>query len=404
MVEETSPAEVPADAPVLVIRRGWGWRKYLLAALLALLAMFAAGIIVLNSPIGHRFVVERIMRYAPASGLRVTIGRIDGSLYGASSLHDVTLSDPKGVFLRVPEVELDWRPFSWFTRGLDVRKLVLHRGILLRQWNLLPGRPDAPLLPNFDIRIDRLELDKLSVADGIIGERRRINLVAKVDIRKGRALIRTQASLGGGDRFAALLDAEPSRNKFDVALDYNAPKGGLLANLAGAKRDLRARVVGNGTWEDWKGSLLIDSPGVQLAALRLTNRSGLYGILGLIWPADMLTGTAARVAGKAVVVDAQGTLVNSVFNGRFLAIGAGAQVDARGGVDLGTNTFNALVVKAGLRNPDLIQGTRIEGAGLSLKLDGAFTALTVEHALVAERVTSGALRVERFAQTGVVPA
>lgn len=409
MVDETPPAEVSADARTPasrpVLRRGWGWRKYLLAAILALLGMFAVGVLVLNSPIGHRFVVERIMRYAPASGLRVTIGRIEGSLYGTSTLHDVTLSDPKGAFLRVPEVELDWRPFSWFTRGLDVRKLVLHRGVLLRQWNLRPGRPDAPILPNFDIRIDRLELDRLSVADGIIGERRRIDLVAKVDIRKGRALIRTQASLGAkdsrGDRFAALLDAEPARNKFDMALDYNAPKGGLLANLAGAKRDLRGRVVGHGTWKDWKGSLLIDSPGVQLAALRLTNRSGQYGILGLIWPQDMLTGTAARVAGKAVAVNAQGTLVNSVLNGRFLAIGAGAQVDARGGVDLGTNTFDALVVKAGLRNPELIEGTRIERAGLSLQLDGAFTALTVQHALVAERVTSGTLRVERFAQTGV---
>lgn len=400
---EPAPELAPeGQAPPSPRRRGWGWRKYLLAAVLGLLGIVALGVLVLNSPIGHRFVVEQIARYAPASGLRISIGRIDGSLYGKAMLKDVVLSDPKGRFLQVPEAELDWRPFNWFTSGLDVRRLVLRRGVLLRQWELRPGDPDAPILPNFDIRIDHLELDRLTAAPGVLGEeRRRVDLIAKVDIRKGRALVNARAQLGGGDRFMALLDAEPDRDKFDMGLDYVAPKGGLLASLAGAERDLRARITGRGTWRDWKGSLLVDSAGTQLAALRLTNRSGQYGVLGLVWPRDLLTGPAARIAGQAVAIDAGGTLVNSVLDGRFLAIGGGAQVDARGKVDLGNNAFDGLVVKAGLRDPEPIEGTRIERAGLSLELDGAFDALSIRHALVAERVTSGTLRVERFVQSGV---
>ncbi|MGN6358288.1 MAG: translocation/assembly module TamB domain-containing protein [Novosphingobium sp.] len=398
---EDAPPEAETPPPAKPVRRGWSWRKYLLAAVLALFGVVTVGVLVLNSPIGHRFVVERIMRYAPASGLRISIGRIDGSLYGKAKLKDVVLSDPRGPFLRVPDVDLDWRPFNWFTRGLDVRKIVLHRGTLLRQWKLNPGRPDAPILPNFDIRIDHLEIDRLTVSEGIMGERRRIDLIAKADIRKGWAMIRTNARLGGGDRFAALLDAEPDRDKFDMQLDYVAPKGGLLATLAGAQRDLRARIVGKGTWSDWRGALLVDSPGAPLAALRLTNRSGRYGILGLVWPQDMLTGVAAKAAGPAVAIDAEGTLVNSVLEGRFLGIASGAQVDARGKVDLGNNVFDGLVVKAGLRDPRLIEGTRIERAGLSLELDGAFTDLIARHALVAERIVSGTLRADRVSQTGV---
>jgi translocation and assembly module TamB len=57
----------------------------------------ALGVLVVNSPIGHRFVVERIMRYAPASGMRISIGRIDGSLYGKARLKDVVISDPQGA-------------------------------------------------------------------------------------------------------------------------------------------------------------------------------------------------------------------------------------------------------------------------------------------------------------------
>jgi translocation and assembly module TamB len=401
MAEDALPESQEPVSPVKSPRRGWGWRKYLLAAVLALFGVVAIGVLVLNSPIGHRFVVERIMRYAPASGLRISIGRIDGSLYGKARLKDVVLSDSQGAFLRVPEVDLDWRPFNWFTRGLDVRTITLHRGTLLRRWKLQPGRPDAPLLPNFDIRIDHLELDRLTAAEGIIGERRRIDLIAKADIRKGRALIRTNAQLGGGDKFAALLDADPDRDKFDMQLDYVAPKGGLLATLAGADRDLRARIVGKGTWSHWRGALLVDGPGAPLTALRLTNRSGRYGILGLMWPQDLLIGPAARAAGQAVAIDAEGTLVNSVLDGRLLAIGRGAQVEAKGKIDLGNNAFDQLAVKAGLRDPELIEGTRFERAGLSLELDGAFTDLTARHALVAERVTSGTLRVERFSQAGV---
>jgi translocation and assembly module TamB len=400
MADEPTIPEPEVEAP-LPPRRGWGWRKYLLAVVLAVFGVIAVGVLVLNSPIGHRFVVERLARVAPASGLRVTIGRIDGSLYGKAVLKNVTLSDPKGPFLQVPEVELDWRPFSWFTKGLDVRRLVLHRGLLLRRWQLNPSRPDAPILPNFDIRIDHLELDRLWAAKGVLGERRRVDMIAKADIHKGRAMIRTQASLGGGDRFTALLDAEPDRDKFDMGLDYVAPKGGLLASLAGTDRDLRARIIGRGTWRDWRGALLVDSPTGQFAALKLTNRSGQYGLLGLVWPQDVLTGPLARAAGKDVAIDVRGTLVNSVADGSFLAIGGGAQIEAKGAIDLGNNAFNAVMVKAGLRDPELIAGTRFERAGLSLQLDGAFAQLSVRHALVAERVTSGTLRVERFAQVGV---
>ena len=39
---------------------------------------------------------------------------------------------------------------------------------LLRTPELLPGDPDAPILPDFDIRIDRFELDNFRVAQGVV--------------------------------------------------------------------------------------------------------------------------------------------------------------------------------------------------------------------------------------------
>jgi translocation and assembly module TamB len=136
-------------------------------------------------PIGHRFVADRIATLAPASGLRITVGRIDGSLFGKAGLKDLVLSDPNGPFLTVPDVDLDWRPYAWTVNTLDIRTLALHRGTLLRRPQLKPGDPNAPILPSFNIRVDRLEIDALTIAPGVMGERRRVDLTARADVRSG---------------------------------------------------------------------------------------------------------------------------------------------------------------------------------------------------------------------------
>lgn len=379
------------------------WKRYAVAALLGPLVLLALAAVVLNSSIGHRLVADSIASYAPASGLRITVGRIDGSLWDKATLHNVTFSDPKGQFLRVPEVKLDWRPLHCFTSGLDVRELTLRRGRLSRLPKLRPGDPDAPVLPNFDIRIDRFAVVDLTVAPGIAGPQpRRVNLDGRVDIRRGRALVRLAGRLGGGDRLFALLDAEPDRDKLALALDYAAPKGGLLAGLAGAREDLRARVVGRGTWRDWRGALLVEQTGTRLAALRLTARSGLYRARGQLQPDGYLSGIARRASGNVVAFDARGTLRDSVIAGRLGLIGAGARASAQGAVDLDGNRFDRLAVTAAITDPALAgAGTRIEGARLSALLDGPFRDLSINHTLAATRVVSGGVTVEGIAQQGI---
>ncbi len=385
--------------PASPIRRRWP--KRIMALLLVLLGVAGLGLIILNSPIGHRLIADRIAQFAPASGLKVEVGRIEGSLFGDAVLHDVTLSDPSGPFLRVPEVELDWRPLNWFRSGLDVRRLLAHRGLLLRRPKLNPGDPDAPILPNFDIRIDRFELDQLMIAKGIAGPQRRVDLLAKVDIRAGRALISADAKLGGTDRLVALLDAAPARDKFDLKLDYAAPAGGVLAGLTGARQDLRARIAGAGSWRDWKGALLAEQGGRQLAAFTLTNRAGRYAILGQARPGGLLTGFAARAMGELVSLGAQGTLANSVFDGRFVLSGQRLIANGWGKVDLAGNSFENFRLTARSADPALLgDGAQLQGAVLVAALDGKFRDLSAEHTLTAVQLGFGKLHFDGLAQRG----
>ncbi|MGX7951880.1 translocation/assembly module TamB domain-containing protein [Tsuneonella sp. HG249] len=377
--------------------------KWLVGIVGGLLLLAVAALALLNSPIGQRWVVDQIAQVSPASGLEVSIGRIDGNLYGKARLHDVTLSDPKGRFLTIPLVELDWRPMSWFARGLDVRELTTHRGTLNRLPQLNPGDPDAPILPNFDIRIDKLQIRDLTIAKGVAGPTaQKANLLANADIRDGKVLVRADARLGRFDRLRALVDAEPDGDKFDLELDYLAPKGGVIAGLVGTKAGFRARLFGDGRWSRWNGGGYVTRDGANFAAFRVTNAAGRYTILGQARPQPALEAGLLRDAlGTLVSYKATGTLEDSVMEGSVRLVGRGVAGSARGSLDLGENVAG-LQVTGRIKNPELFgPGTRVEGARVSATIDGAFRDLTIDHRLQLARFVTGTTQVVGLTQQGV---
>src|SRR3546814_7507430 len=65
--------------------------------------------------------ISQIEKYEFENGMKIGIGRLDGSLYGRMIVRDFTLSDPQGVFLRSPELRVDWRPIRYLANHIDVR-------------------------------------------------------------------------------------------------------------------------------------------------------------------------------------------------------------------------------------------------------------------------------------------
>ncbi|MCP5395972.1 MAG: translocation/assembly module TamB domain-containing protein [Sphingomonadaceae bacterium] len=380
--------------------RWWRWLGYCL--LLGVVAIVGASLL-LNSPIGKRIVADQIAEVAPASGLRFKVGRIDGDLFGKAVLHDVKVLDPKGTFLTVPEVDLNWRPMSWFTSGLDVRELALHRGTLHRLPELLPGDPDAPILPDFDIRVDLLEIDNLTIAEGVATPgAQRVDMQASADIRSGRLKLEANGKLGRDDRLALLLDAEPDGDLFDFDLDVRAPQGGVIGGLVGTRAGYTARAQGDGTWQDWAGTLLVRRDERNFAAMKLSNRAGRYGAVGQLYPAPPLSGFSARALGQAVSLATFVTLEDSTIAGQMAVRGGGIEGEGFGAIDLGDNRFEEFRVLARLADPALFgDAMTLQGAKLAATLDGPFRNLSIEHVLVADRLEAGAVNAERLAQQGV---
>src|SRR6476620_7609074 len=141
MAELAITSETASAPPPRRLRPDWKWRllNKLFAAFVALLFLFAGALVLLDSAPGHRFIVDRIGRLETASGLKIRIGRIDGSIFGKSQLRNVTVADSRGVFLTSPNIKLDWAPGAWLENKLRIDSVTAERVDLIRLPKLKPS-------------------------------------------------------------------------------------------------------------------------------------------------------------------------------------------------------------------------------------------------------------------------
>src|SRR4051794_22977771 len=179
------------------LRADWKWRllNELFALFLAFLFLLAGALVLLDSAPGHRFIVDRIAGLETASGLRIRIGRIDGSIFGKSQLRNVTVADGQGVFLVSPNIKLDWTPGAWLENKLLIDSLTAERVALTRLPKLKPSTAKGPILPGFDIHVGQLRIDRLDIGPGVGGKARSGSVSGKADVRSGRALVELNATL-----------------------------------------------------------------------------------------------------------------------------------------------------------------------------------------------------------------
>ena len=381
------------------VRKSAKWAAWLVAVPLLLVV---AALVILNTPLGERFLASQIARQTFPNGLNVRIGRIEGNLYGDAILHDVVLSDPQGAFLTIPRAEIDWNPGAWLDNRLEIDEFTARRATLSRLPEFLPSEDDGPILPDFDISIDRLAIDNLTLAPGIAGDTpQRVDLEAQVQVEDRRLLVDADARLGQRDRLAIMVDAEPDGDAFDLDATIVAEAEGPLAGLAGLERGYIARAWGDGTWSNWQGGVLARSEGERVAALRVTNRSGTFGLLGKVDPSDFIEGTAADALGDDVALKARLTIDNRIFDGRTTLVGRGIALDGEGAVDLAKNRVDGYELSARLRDPELFGADlRLENTRARATVDGAFDDLVIVHDLNVGRLVSGTTRLTGLRQQG----
>lgn len=354
---------------------------------LSLLLLLSAAIWMLDSAPGHRLIIDRIGALSPSSGLRIRIGRIDGSIWSRATVRDLRLYDTKGLFLESPEIKLDWRPAAWIANKLWIKSASTELLILHRLPALKPTTKKGPLLPGFDIHVGKLDIKRLRLEPPVAGKRYMATIDAAADIHKGRVLFKIAAASNARDRLMLQLDSEPDRNRFDFDAKVAGPADGLLSGLTGWKRPIDGLVSGNGNWTRWKGRATLDAGDIRLVELQLGADSGKYALDGFLAPSKLLQGKLQRLTDPTIRIKGAATMADRRLGGDIAIKTPALEIAANGTLDFAANAFDDVKIAAKLLKPAAFF-PNMTGRGIALKaaFDGAFATADYDYALTADHV------------------
>lgn len=393
--------EAPQDA-----EKGRGALARILIAFAAVAgALLAAGFLLLallNTDPGRDLLVRQLARIAPESGLTVSVGRIEGSLFSRLTIRDLALGDPSGTFLTAPTVALDWRP-SQLPRGiLRINELTAPEVRWLRRPKLRKTERTGPILPDIDIFIGRLRLERVILEPPVVGRHHVARLDGRADIRSGRALINATALvLDGGDRIDLKLDAEPDRDRFDLDATVQAPVGGVLTTLSGLGKAFDLRVRGDGSWSRWRGTATGAVGGRSLVDLAVSGDNGRFTLGGTAAPGLVVGGLVQRLTAPAVRLDAAIVFAARRGTTTFALSSPQLRLNGQGVIDLAEGVFDGFTANIAVLRPEaLLRRAAGRNVRLALKLDGAFARPTIDYAFSADQLALATTVLERFRVSG----
>lgn len=384
----------------MLARRIALWTGGLFAVLLVLLA---GAYIWLDTASGRAFVARQLAAYEFENGLNIRIGKIEGSIYEHAVLKNVRFRDPKGEFATLPEAKLDWHPFAYLNGAVDVDALAAKelRVARMPEFRVVPDRGE-PLLPDLDISIDRLKIDRIIFAKAVTGEEQVASLEGKARIADRRAVVEATGGSLNGDRLALKLDAVPDDNKFDIGLDLDAPAQGLVAGLVGAAVPIKATLDGKGSWTKWDGMLKASVGGDALADIALTAREGRFTAKGSAQPGLIMgdgvlgaalsptTGIDIAVTFKDRVADIQGAIASDAL-----------ALSADGIVDMADGEYHGLTLDFNVTRPAFlarnVSGSNVRG---KLLLNGAFAEPIANYTITADRLAFDETTLEGLSASG----
>lgn len=266
---ETSPPE-PAHLRRAPRPRGRWLLLILLGSLLGLLlflsALAALALAWLDTPAGQAWLVARLNRELAAQG--VEIGGLRGRLLGGWELERFTLSDEEGPYLRLEEIELQWRPLSLLQGEIAIDKLAVAAGELSRlPQDSSPDAADAdaaalPRLPRLPMRVtlSRFVVERFAVGEPVLGVAAEMAATGEarwLEEERLRADFLLTRLDRAGDRLEARLDYDQPAATLSLETVLEGAADGVFAAALGARagETVSLRLSGEGPLAAWQGEL-----------------------------------------------------------------------------------------------------------------------------------------------------
>jgi len=210
-----------------------------------------------------------ISRVLSTPTTRVSIGSIDGARSSDATIHNITIADREGIWLRLDQARIIWRRTALFSGRLEVDRLEVGRLEFLRR--PLPSteaapRSDEPLLPELPVKVEVKAFSpaELALGEPVVGQAARLTASGSAKLgppSEGLDLDLQARRLDAEGRFAAKLAYVPQSDALAVNLDFREPEGGLVARLANVPGlpAIQLALQGNGTLDDWLATLRFDA-------------------------------------------------------------------------------------------------------------------------------------------------
>jgi translocation and assembly module TamB len=232
--------------------------------LLVVIGLVGGGIGAANTDVGRRF-LERQVFSLSGGGVRLT--GLAGAFPTAPRIGEIDVADADGVWLRMENIVLDWRPARLLSGELSIAGLRATRLAVLRLPVAAGGKSSGGgfALP-LTLRLDALEVRQLKVAKPVAGVAAVFSLTGSADVpRLDRAVGQMTLRRLDGDGVYR-LEAHQDAAGMHAVLEVDEPAGGLIAGLSGVAGPIKADAA-------------VDGPADALAT-RLTAAAGALRLAG----------------------------------------------------------------------------------------------------------------------------
>jgi translocation and assembly module TamB len=187
---------------------------------------------------GQRVAIGLASYVATSEHFKLSIGRLDGSLFDSGRLAHITIGDRKGTWLDVRNIRFTWSVLSLLRGHVNVEDIQMGSVDVVRKPlspDDLSSKSSSSSPPLMRVTLKQLQIEQLILGEVLAGTAARFQIKANaklIDHRQGLSARLTATRLDRpGARVAAELDFRAVTQSLSVQMSASEPVGGLVATL-----------------------------------------------------------------------------------------------------------------------------------------------------------------------------
>ncbi|GAA5104546.1 translocation/assembly module TamB domain-containing protein [Bartonella jaculi] len=295
--------------------------------------------------------VSLIERRLSAPNRQVRLHNMQGTLSSQMSIDAITVSDKKGVWLKITNAKMDWNRLALLKGRMDINELSVEQITFLRKpygSTLIPaiesGKFSLPKLP-LTLSIKTLTAERVAFEQSLFGFSTDVSLKGHLTLAHDDFDVDIAAHrLDAPGSFSILTKISDSDRTAKINISANEPQNGILTHVFNLEKSsaVNFSIKGEGTFDDLVVKLYLEADhhpildgNVILASISEGHSisTKLVGTLGFLMPpqyrsffeSDVTLQAEARMTKEGVT-----HLDHMVIQGKAMNVVANAEVTADG--------------------------------------------------------------------------